>query len=44
MEARKPATVLVTVLAYVVTTFAVQGTSHFVINKDHYAAISIMRA
>ena len=44
MEARKPATVLLTVLAYVVTTFAVQGTSHFVVNKDHYAAISIMRA
>ena len=44
MEARKPATVLVTVLAYVVTTFAVQGTSHFLVNKDHYAAISIMRA
>ena len=44
MRSRAPATVLVTVLAYVVTTFAVQGTSHFVINKDHYAAISIMRA
>ena len=43
MEARKPATVLVTILAYVVATFGVQGASHFAINADHYAAISIMR-
>lgn len=43
MEARKPATVLLTVLAYVVTTFAVQGASHFAINAGHYAAIPIMR-
>lgn len=43
MEPRKPATVGLTVLAYVVTTFGVQGTSHFAINKEHYAAISIMR-
>jgi hypothetical protein len=26
-----------------VTTFGVQGTSHFVLNKNHYAAIAIMR-
>ena len=44
MEARRPATVALTVLAYVITTFATQGTSHFVINRDHYAAIAIMRA
>lgn len=43
MEPRKPATVLLTVLAYVVATFGVQGASHFVINAEHYAAISIMR-
>ena len=43
MEPRKPTTVILTVLAYVVTTFGVQGTSHFVLNKDHYATISIMR-
>ncbi len=44
MEARKPATVALTVLAYVVVTFAVQGASHFGINAAHYAAISILRA
>lgn len=44
MEAKKPMTVAVTILAYVVTTFAVQGTSHFAINADHYASITIMRA
>lgn len=44
MEARKPATIGLTVLAYVVTTFAVQGASHFAINAGHYAAIPIMRA
>jgi hypothetical protein len=44
MQPHKPATVAVTVLAYVATTFAVQGVSHFGINAAHYAAISIMRA
>lgn len=39
-----PVTVALTVLAYVVTTFAVQGGSHFLVNADHYAGISIMRA
>lgn len=43
MEPRRPATVLLTVLAYVLATFGVQGASHFAINADHYAAISIMR-
>jgi hypothetical protein len=43
MEARKPVTVALTIVAYVATTFAVQGGSHFVVNADHYAAISIMR-
>jgi hypothetical protein len=42
-EERKPVTVLLTVLAYIVVTFGVQGTSHFVINAGHYAAIPIMR-
>ena len=44
MEARRPATVALTVLAYVATTFAVQGASHFAVNAAHYAAIPIMRA
>lgn len=44
MQARKPAAIGLTVLTYVVTTFAVQGASHFAINADHYAAIPIMRA
>ncbi|MEX2154231.1 MAG: hypothetical protein WD825_12900 [Gemmatimonadaceae bacterium] len=44
MQHRKPATVALTVVAYVLTTFAVQGTSHFAVNTDHFAAIPIMRA
>ena len=44
MEARRPATIILTVLAYAFTTFAVQGASHFAINAEHYAGISIMRA
>ena len=40
---RQPAKIALTVVAYVLTTFAVQGTSHFVLNADHYAAIPIMR-
>jgi hypothetical protein len=43
MNARRPLTVLLTVIAYVVATFGVQGTSHFVINAGHYANIPIMR-
>src|SRR5688572_29192457 len=41
---RRPAQMALTVVAYVLTTFAVQGTSHFAINADHFAAIPIMRA
>lgn len=41
---RHPGRIALTVVAYVFTTFAVQGTSHFVLNADHYAAIPIMRA
>jgi hypothetical protein len=44
MQPRKPTTVLATVLAYMATTFAVQGGSHFGVNAEHYAAIPIMRA
>src|SRR5258708_13643860 len=44
MEARKPGTIGLTVLAYVAATFAVQGASHFGVNAAHYAAIPIMRA
>ena len=43
MESRKAATVALTVLAYVASTLGVQGTSHFALNKDYYAAIPIMR-
>ncbi|QMU59551.1 MAG: hypothetical protein GKR98_16005 [Boseongicola sp.] len=32
-----------TILAFVAVSFAVQGTSHFVINVDHFAAITFMR-
>jgi hypothetical protein len=41
---RSPGRMAVTVVAYVLTTFAVQGTSHFALNADHFAAIPIMRA
>ncbi len=44
MEARKPATIGLTVLAYVAATFGVQGASHFAVFAAHYAAIPIMRA
>lgn len=44
MEARKPAAVVLTVLAYIVVTFGVQGGSHFAVNAAHYAAIPILRA
>ena len=44
MEAPKPLPIALTILAYVVTTFAVQGGSHFAINADHYAAIAMLRA
>ncbi len=44
MTARKPATIVLTVLAYVLTTFLVQGTSHFALNAGYYAGIPIMRA
>lgn len=44
MKARTPAAIALTILAYIVTTFGVQGASHFVINAGHYATIPIMRA
>jgi hypothetical protein len=44
MEARRPATIGLTVLAYVVVTFAVQGASHFAVFAAHFATIPIMRA
>ncbi len=39
----RPLRTLLTVLSYLVATFAVQATSHFAINADHYRSISIMR-
>jgi len=44
MERRAGTTIALTAVAYVITAFAVQGTSHFVVHADHYAAITIMRA
>jgi len=35
---------LLAVAGYVICTFAVQATSHFAINADHYAALPYMRA
>ena len=43
MHPRSPLTVALTVLAYIVATFGVQGVSHFGINASHYAGIPIMR-
>ncbi len=34
---------VLTILAFVVVSFAAQGLSHFVINVDHFAAIPFMR-
>lgn len=36
--------ILLTTLAFIVATFAIEGTSHFVINKAFYAGIPFMRA
>ena len=33
-----------TVVAYLVATFATQALSHFVLNVEHYAAVTFMRA
>jgi hypothetical protein len=41
---RRPAQMALTVVAYALTTFGVQGASHFAINADHFASLSIMRA
>lgn len=35
---------VLTVLAFMVVSFAVQGLSHFVINVEHFAGIPFMRA
>lgn len=34
---------LLSLIAFMIVSFAVQGLSHFVINKDHFAGIDIMR-
>ena len=34
---------LLSTLAYMVGTFAVQATSHFAVNREHYASVSFMR-
>ena len=43
MRASRPAAVALTVLAYVLVTFGVQGASHFGVNAGFYAGIPIMR-
>src|SRR6266436_6149730 len=35
---------VLTVVAYLVATFATQALSHFVLNVEHYAAVTFMRA
>ena len=35
--------ILLTTLAFIVATFAIEGTSHFAINKDFYAGIPFIR-
>src|SRR5258708_24809247 len=34
---------ILSTLAYMVGTFAVQATSHFAINREHYASVSFIR-
>lgn len=34
---------LLSLIAFIIVSFAVQGLSHFVINKDHFAGIDFMR-
>ena len=43
MVRSRPIRILLTVLAYIAATFAVQATSHFALNADHYRSISVMR-
>jgi hypothetical protein len=44
MGTTRATSVILTVLAYVLVTFAVQAVSHFAINAEHYRSISFMRA
>ena len=44
MRPTHPMRILLTVLAYISATFAVQALSHFVVNVEHYKSITIMRA
>jgi len=43
MGTTRATSVILTVLAYVLATFAVQAVSHFAINVEHYRSISYMR-
>ena len=43
MNGRKPATIGLTVLAYMASTFGVQGASHFGLNASYYGSLPIMR-
>jgi hypothetical protein len=43
MDARRAVTIALTIVAYIVSTFATQGTSHFAVNADFYATLPFMR-
>ncbi len=44
MQGPTTRSVSLTLAAFIVAAFGVQATSHFLINAEHYAGISIMRA
>jgi len=44
MKTFQPFKIVLGTLGYVVVTFATQGTSHFAINREHYAAVTSLRA
>lgn len=44
MKTSDPVRILLGTFGYVVVTFATQGTSHFAINREHYAAVASLRA
>ena len=44
MAHRRSGLFVLTILAYLASSFTVQALSHFAINAEHYAAITIMRS
>jgi len=43
MKTSDPLKIALGTLGYVVVTFLTQGTSHFAINREHYAAVASLR-